>query len=524
MLNVPNPLPESTEELRAIINQQAAEIEQLETKLNWFMEQFLLAKHRQFGKSSEQTSTSTMEQLTLFNEAEYIADNEPSSPAEEETITYTRAKGKPGRKELSPDLPVEVVEHRLPDEELICDRCNGVKHEMSTEVQLELVFEPAKAKIIRHVRYVYGCRGCEKNGTEVPIVTAPAPNPVIPKSYASPSSLAYVMMMKYVDGMPLYRQEKHLERMDISISRSVLSNWMLKGAEWLYYLYGQMKVELLARDVMAADETTVQVLKEPGRSAETKSYMWLYRTGGDSDPPIVLFDYQMTRSSDHPREFLKGFRGYLHADGYIGYESVPDVILVGCWAHARRKFDEAIKALPPHLRKKPSTAKEGLDIINKLFEIERKLKKYTAEERKEQRELLSRPVVESFKTWLDSLANAVVPKSALGTAINYCRNQWPKLLRFLEDGRLELDNNRAERSIKPFVMGRKAWLFSNTPRGARASAIIYSIVETAKENGLNLYDYLTYLFRQLPNVDVKNPDVVSQLLPWNVVLPEKSSK
>lgn len=519
-----NPLPESKEELVAIINQQAVHIEQLEAKLNWFMEQFQLAKHRQFGKSSEQTTTSTMEQLTLFNEAEYIADNEPASPAEEEKITYTRKKGKPGRKELSPDLPVEVIEYRLSDEELNCDHCDGVKHVISTEVQLELEFEPAKARIIKRVRYIYGCRGCEKNGTEVPIVTAPAPNPVIPKSYASPSSLAYVMMMKYVDGMPLYRQEKHFERMDISISRSVLSNWMLKGAEWLDYLYGLMKIELLARDVLAADETTVQVLKEPGRSAESTSYMWLYRTGGAGGPPIVLFDYQMTRSSDHPREFLKGFRGYLHADGYVGYESVPDVILVGCWAHARRKFDEALKALPPHLRKKPSKAQEGVDFINKLFDIERKLKKCTAEERKEQRGLLSRPVVESFETWLNSLADAVLPKSALGTAVKYCRNQWPKLLRFLEDGRLELDNNRAERSIKPFVMGRKAWLFSNTPRGARASAIIYSIVETAKENGLNLYDYLTYLFRSLPNVDVKNPDVVRQLLPWNVDLPKKSPR
>jgi transposase len=513
------PLPENTEELQSIIHQQAAQIEQLEAKVNWFMEQYRLARHRQFGKSSEQTPLE--QQLNLFNEAEFIADKEPAPP-EQVNISFARRKGKPGRKEIPLNVPIEVIEYRLPQEEQICSCCGGPSHEMGTEEHHEFNFVPAKATIIKHVRYVYGCRRCEKEGTEVPIKVAPAPNPVIPKSLASPQSLAYVMTLKYVDGLPLYRQVKHLERMDVTIGRSVLCNWMLKGADWLEMIYGLLKKELLSGEVLAADETTVQVLKEPGRPAESKSYMWLYRTGGDGGPPIVLFEYQMTRASEHPKDFLKGFRGYLQVDGYVGYDDVPNVILVGCWAHARRKFDEAIKALPSHLYDNPGKSREALDFINKLFAIEQRLKGCTPQERKQQRDQLSRPIVESFKVWLDSLANAVLPKSALGTAITYCRKQWPKLVRFLEDGRLELDNNRAERSIKPFVMGRKAWLFANTPRGARASAIIYSIVETAKENGLNPYEYLVHLFKQLPNIDVKNPEVLKKLLPWNVVLPAKS--
>ncbi len=375
--------------------------------------------------------------------------------------------------------------------------------------------------MFKHIQYVYGCRQCEKEGTEVPVVAAPAPKPLIPKSFASPSSLAYVMTMKYVDGMPLYRQEQHLERMGIKLGRSVMSNWMLKGAGYLEMLYEVMKQALLEREVLAADETAVQVLKESGRPAESKSYMWLYRTGGGNDPPIVLFDYQTSRSSEHPKEFLKGFKGYLHVDGYGGYESLPGVILVGCMAHARRKFDEAIKAMPAGTRKKPSRAREGLGMINKLFLIEQKLKNCTPQERQEERNQLSRPIVESFRAWLDSLADAVAPKTALGVAVTYCRNQWSKLIRFLDDGRLEIDNNRSERSIKPFVMGRKAWLFANTPSGA--SAIIYSIVETAKENKLNPYEYLNYFYEQFPGIDVKEPGNLKRLLPWNVELPEKSS-
>ena len=243
-------------------------------------------------------------------------------------------------------------------------------------------------------------------------------------------------------------------------------------------IYGRLKQKLLAQEVLHADETTLQVLKEPDRPAKSQSYMWLYRTGCIG-PPIVFFEYQPSRAGDNPRRFLEGFKGYLHVDGYAGYHDIPNTTLCGCWAHFRRKFDEALKGLPSKHRSSGSKAKEALDRINKLFDIERQLSGRTPAERLEARNLRSRPLVEEFRRWLDAIAPSVLPKSLFGLAVNYGRQQWPKLMRFLDDGRIEISNNRAERSIKPFVIGRKNWLFANTPKGALASAVIYSIIETA---------------------------------------------
>ncbi len=296
---------------------------------------------------------------------------------------------------------------------------------------------------------------------------------------------------------------------------------MIQGADrWLCLLYKRMHEYLLKQDILHADETTLQVLREPGRSAESMSYMWLYRTGREG-PAMVLFDYQTTRASKHPRQFLSGFKGYLHVDGYAGYNGLPDIVLVGCFAHARRKFDEALKALPAEQRNAAVAAKEGLDFCNQLFAIEREIHNATPDERCQFRLEHSRPVMDAFLAWLKYQGPRVLPKSAFGQAISYCRNQWDKLSAFLQDGRLELDNNRSERSIKPFVIGRKNFLFSNTPKGAKASATIYSIVESAKENGLNPYSYLQYLFEKLPNIDIEDQSTIDELLPWSNALPSE---
>jgi len=373
--------------------------------------------------------------------------------------------------------------------------------------------------VVKHVRYVYACRRCDREDIQTPIVTAPMPAPVLPGSLASPSAIAYIMTQKYVEGMPLYRQEQQLSRLGIELSRQTLANWMIQGAErWLRPLYERMRDHLLKKDILHADETTLQVLREPGRLAESTSYLWLYRTGRES-PAMVLYDYQTTRASKHPRQFLSGFNGYLHVDGYAGYNGLPNITLVGCWAHARRKFDEALKALPAGQRNAPVAAKEGLEFCNQLFAIEREMYEATPEERYKIRLERSRPVMEAFLAWLKQQSPRVLPKSAFGQAISYCRNQWDKLEAFLKDGRLELDNNRSERSIKPFVIGRKNWLFANTPRGAKASATIYSIVETAKENGLNPFNYLQYLFEKLPSLDIMDQNAIDELLPWSSALP-----
>jgi hypothetical protein len=304
-----------------------------------------------------------------------------------------------------------------------------------------------------------------------------------------------------------------------------MANWMIKGAGWLEHLYGQMHTDLLKCDILHADETTLQVLKEPGRAAQTDSWAWLYRTGREG-PPIILFEYQPGRGGEYPKRFLGDFKGHLQVDGHGGYNGLPDKItLVGCWAHARRKFTDALKALPSANKQassnSPPVAQIGLEYCNKVFAIERQLRDVTPQERLEGRQARTKPVLDQFKIWLDNQANATLPKSALGVAVTYCRNQWEKLTAFLTDGRLEADNNRAERSIKPFVIGRKNWLFANTPKGAKASAIIYSIVETAKENGLKPAAYLTFLFEQLPNIDCKDPKALEALMPWEENLPDE---
>ena len=498
------------------ITTQKQKIAELTAKVIWFEEQFRLSQHRNFGRSSEQQAGS--QQLSIFNEAEVEAKTKAEPTIEE--ITYRRRKKQGKREEKLENLPVETIEYRLSDEERVCSCCGGELHEMSTEVRQELKIIPAEVSVVKHVRHVYACRRRERENVKTPIVTAPMPKPVLPGSLDSPSSMAYIMSQKYVEGMPLYRQEQHLARSGVDLSRQTLANWLLKGSElWLQPLFQRMHEHLLEQDILHADETTLQVLQEPGRGAGSTSYIWLYRTGRDG-PQMVLFDYQTTRASKHPVKFLAGFKGYLHVDGYAGYNAIPNVTLVGCFAHARRKFNDALKALPPGQKDADVPAKEGLNFCNQLFSIERKLAELTPEERYKQRLELSRPVLEAFSAWVKYQTPRVLPKSALGQAIAYCKNQWPKLIAFLQDGRLEIDNNRSERSIKPFVIGRKNWMFANTPRGATASATIYSIVESAKENGLNPYSYLRYLFEQLPNMDIQDKVALDTMLPWADEIPE----
>ena len=494
----------------SLLEQQNAE---LTAKLNWFEEQFRLSQQQRFGRSSEVTP----EQDRLFNEAEAEAKSLPEPTYEE--ITYKRKiKGK--REEQLKDLPVEIVEHRLSPEEQVCS-CGEALHEMSTAVRREIKIIPPQVNVVEHVQYVYACRRCEREGINTPIVTAPMPAPVLPGSIASPSAVAHIMNQKYGLGMPLYRQEKEFARQGIELSRQTLANWMLQCSErWLTSLYGRLHEHLLQQDILHADESELQVLHEPGRSATSKSYMWLY-CSGRAGPAIILYDYRTTRANKHPRQFLSGFKGYLHVDGYSGYNNLPDITLVGCFAHARRKFNEALKALPAESKTAEVAAKEGLDYCNRLFALESEMKELAPQERHAMRLKNSRPLVDDFHAWLNYQRPRVLPKSAFGQAIAYLLNQWPKLTAFLQDGRLELDNNRAERSIKPFVIGRKNWLFSNTPRGAKASATIYSIVETAKANGLSPFNYLKYLFEILPNVDIEDQDALDKLLPWSDTLPSE---
>jgi transposase len=508
--------PEELQQQNEKLIRQNAE---LSAKLKWYEEQFRLAQHKRFGASSEKTNPDQLE-LILFNEAEMLA-TPPGEEPPTEKVTYERRKQVGKREDDLSDLPVETAVYALEEGEQICACCGGSLHEMSTETRSEIAIVPPQVKVIRRVRQVYACRHCERNEVQTPIVTAPAPKPVYPGSLASPSILSHVMCQKYVDSLPLYRQEQMFARLGYQLSRQTMANWMIYGAEqWLAPLFAALKVYLLRQSVLHADETTLQVLKEPDKSAEAKSYLWLYRTGRGI-APVVLYEYQRTRGGEHPRNFLAGYSGYLHVDGYPGYHKVAKVKLVGCWAHARRKFDEALSAAPPEARSNPeSVAVQGLAFCNKLYALERDWAEAAPEERREKRQTHSLPVVEAYGKWLKQQRSRTTPKSLAGEAITYSLNQWEKLTAFLEDGRLELDNNRSERSIKPFVIGRKNWLFANTPRGAKASATIYSVIETAKENGLIPFNYLQYLFEQLPQLTGPlDTEALEPFLPWSDLLP-----
>jgi transposase len=307
----------------------AQENAQLKAENQWLKEQLGLAKHRLFAPSSEKTPVG--QETMLFNEAEACAVTEIPEPAFE-TITYNRRKRVPGDRDLNlAGLPVEEIVYDLPEEEQVCPQCEGHLHEMGADVRNEVKIIPATLVVVRHIRTKYTCRHCQTHDIKTPVLTAPMPAPAFPNSLASPSAVAHIMVQKFVEGSPLYRQEQTFARQGFSLSRQTMANWMLVGADWLAPVSARMKQHLLQRDVAHADETTLQVLQEDGRAAQSTSYMWLYRSGRDG-PPIVLFDYQTTRASAHPIAFLKGFRGYLHTDGYVGYEGLGGVTLVGCYS------------------------------------------------------------------------------------------------------------------------------------------------------------------------------------------------
>lgn len=499
----------SVENWPQIIAEKDVRIAELEALVKYYEEQFRLSKHRQFGASSEK-SEYDFSQLSIFNEAELFADADTPEPELMEIEKHYRKRTRLTTDKLPENLSVEAIEHELPESERICPDCGGELHVMGRDCRRELVIVPAQVKIREHVRHVYACRGCENNSDHVPVVKANMPEPVIKGSFASPEAIAHIMTQKFVMSVPLYRQEQDWKRSGILLSRQTMSNWLIKASEnRLEPIYDRLKVLLLRHDVLHADETTLQVLREPGKKPQSKSYMWLYRTSGDATHPIVLYDYQPSRKARHAEEFLRDFNGFLHADGYEGYHKLPrSITVVGCWAHVRRKFDEALKVLPEKDRE-GSLALVGKRLCDKLFELERGFSALAPDERYEQRRVAAEPLMEDFFGWANSAK--AVPKTPLGKAVYYAMSQKKYLERYLCDGRLEISNNRAERSIKPFVINRKNFLFANTPRGAKASAVMFSLIETAKENGLNPYVYLMKVLTQAPN-----DAITHDLLPWSL--------
>jgi len=424
-----------------------------------------------------------------------------------EPARETKTETKPKRKPLPQGLPREEVVIDITDADKVCDCCQSPLHKMGESSSEALEFVPAHIKVIKTIRPKYACRQCEREGIEGVIKTPSMPATPIPKSIATPSLLSQIITCKYQFGLPLNRQETLFSDIGIELSRQTMSSWMLRSGELLEPLYIRLKEILLAEPAIHADETPLKVIK----AKKATSYMWVYCCGTDNpgnNTNIVLFDYHNSRAAQCPIDFLDGYQGYMHVDGYKAYE-LTAAKLVACLAHIRRKFVDAKKI---QAKSRTSKADVVLNLIGKLYGIEQLIKEKSIEDKFKIRQSHAKPIVQKLHKWLTDHKDKIPPKNKLGEAITYGINQFEKFQRYLEDGRLSIDNNRAERAIKPFVIGRKAWLFSNTCNGAHASAILYSIVETAKANGLVVHDYLSTCLQHI----AEQPNNLEPLLPWNI--------
>jgi transposase len=511
MFSLPQQLPDDVESLKGIIVSQGAHINALLEKMRHLQDQL-------FGRRSEKYVVNEGLQINLFDEAEQVVEQEPHPDQEVTVPSHTRKK--PGRKPLAKELARVDVIHDLKEEDKLC-ACGCMMSRIGEEVSEKLDIIPAKVQVIRHIRYKYACKSCEGVDSEQGAVkTAPLPAQIIPQGIATPGLLAHIITSKFVDSLPFYRQEKMFERIGVELSRATMANWTIQVADRCKAL-----VELLGNGIRSGplinmDETTVQVLKEPDRANTTKSYMWVFR-GGTPDHRLILYQYQPSRSSETPKKFIGDYQGYVQTDGYAGYDFLKTkkgITHVGCWSHARRNFMDALKARKSSekaSKQKVGSAEIAINYIRSLYAIEKYADEheYTVEQRYALRQEKAKPLLDAFKQWLDKRRLQTPAQGLLGKAINYTIGQWDSLIRYIDNGWLRPDNNLLENNIRPFVVGRKNWLFSGHPRGAEASAALYSLVITAKENGLEPYHYLRFVFEKLPFANTEEDH--RKLLPQN---------
>ncbi len=515
-----NNLPDDSEQLKVLLTNLSEYTEQLEEKHAHLEEKYKYLQRMLYGKKSEKLTPEDEHQMRLFNEAEDGSGEEDESikQKEEKTEVKGHTRNKRGRKPLPEHIDREEVIHDLTEEDKACPCCGKERPVIGEVTSEELDIIPPKMIVNKHIRKKYGPCSCEEFETkEIPeIKTAAMPPRLIPQGIASAGLIAYIITAKFCDALPFYRQSNIFERLDIELSRATLCNWSLLAAEKCKPLIDLIIDEIRGGPIIRMDETSLQVLKEPGRKAESKSYMWVTMGYTTEKKSLLLYQYHPTRSGEVPDEFLKDYSGYLQTDGYAGYNRAAAnnaIIHVGCFAHARRYFENAYK-----LNKKSKVGFKGMDYIQKIYTIENKLRQadLSTDRFVETRKKEVIPVLEAFYNWLQSQVDSVVPKSKAGEAIRYTLDEWNKLIKYLDHYLLTPDNNLTENAIRPFVMGRKNWLFSNTPRGAHSSAILYSLIESAKANGLEPYKYLRYIFEKLPLAESK--DDFRALLPDKVTL------
>lgn len=504
----------------------SGEIQELNKKMEVLIEQITLANKNRFGRSSEKmTDTSQicfMEvdgTIVFFNEAEAVSDLDAEEPDTLENKPARTAKVV-GKKDADiKDLPVNIINHYLTDEELVAEFGENGWKQLPDAISKRYRFIPAKVEIDEHHVGVYASK------TDDRIIKADHPKALLHGSLVSPTIAAAIMNGKYVNAVPLYRLEQEFSRYGLTITRQNMANWMIRlGESYLAVLYDYLHQKLYNYHVIQADETPVLVNRD-GRSAGSKSYMWVYRSGHlYTDKQIVLYDYHKTRNSSHPREFLRDYSGICVTDGYQVYHTIEkereDLQIAGCWVHARRKFDEALTVIPKAHQNK-SNAFLVIKQIQAIYREEGKLNKLSSEERLMQRQLVKKPLVDALFAYLKKMEPTVPASGQLRKAYTYILNQEKYLRVFLEDGEVPIDNNASERAIRGFCIGKKNWQMIDTINGAHSSAIIYSIAETAKANNLKPYDYFVYLLEEIPkHMEQKDRTFLEDLLPWSKKLPE----
>ena len=516
----------SRETLMAVILSMQDQISQLNANMERLIEQIADANSKRYGRSSEklETISGQLELELIFNEAEALTETlYVVEPVEEDVIQPRHRKSKGKREADLKDLPVEVISHTLSEERLQDVFGTDGWKQLPDEIYKRVRVQPAVYTVEEHHVAVYAGKD---NQT---IIKVDRPKDLLRNSLLTPSLAASIMNAKYVNGLPLYRISQEFLRNDIHISRQVMANWMIQCADrYLGILYDRLHKEMYRFHVLQADETPVMVTKD-GRPANSKSYMWIYRTGKSyTDTPIILYEYQRTRKSDHPEEFLKDFKGIMVCDGYSAYRKLdrknPDIIFAGCWSHARRRFTEALKALPKTAQKnaKETVDYEAVSRIAAIYHLDNQMEGQPAKVRKMYRQANIRPLVEAFFAW----AKEIQSKNQLSRGktldgINYCINQEASLKAFLEDGDIPMDNNATESALRSFCLHKHTWKLIDSLDGANASAIIYSITETAKANNLNPFRYLEYVLTVLKDhQDDRDYGFIDDILPWSEKLPE----
>lgn len=508
----------------------SGEVQELNKKMEVLIEQITLANKNRFGRSSEKTMDTSqicfMEvdgTIVFFNEAEAISDLDAEEPDTLENKPARKPKTV-GKKEADiKDLPVNIINHYLTDEELVAEFGENGWKQLPDAISKHYRLIPAKVEIDEHHVGVYASK------TDDRIIKADHPKALLHGSLVSPTIAAAIMNGKYVNAVPLYRLEQEFSRYGLAITRQNMANWMIRlGESYLAVLYDYLHKKLYDYHVIQADETPVLV-NHDGRSAGSKSYMWVYRSGHlYTDKQIVLYDYHKTRNSSHPREFLSNYSGICVTDGYQVYHTIEkeceDLQIAGCWVHARRKFDEALTVIPKAHRNK-SDAFLVIKQIQAIYREEGKLNELSSEERLTQRQLVIKPLVDALFAYLKKMEPTVPASGQLRKAYTYILNQEKYLRVFLEDGEVPIDNNASERAIRGFCIGKKNWQMIDTINGAHSSAIIYSIAETAKANSLKPYDYFVYLLEEIPkHMDQEDRTFLEDLLPWSEKLPEEIRK